>query len=78
MKHYETLFVMKPTLTEEETAKVIEDVKSRLDEIEAINHVGVRELAYPVQKFERGNYVIIYFKNNPEKIAELEKFFKYN
>ncbi len=60
-----TCFVLKPTLTEEEMNANIAKVKTTLEQesakILAIDEMGMRRLAYPVAKYERGFYVIIYY-----------------
>ncbi len=82
MNCYETLFVVKPTLTEEETTAQIEKVKAVLTkenaEILATDDMGMRKLAYPVQKNNRGYYTVLFYKANGETIAELERNLKIN
>lgn len=82
MNCYETLFVVKPTLTEEETTAQIEKVKAVLikenAEILATDDMGMRKLAYPVQKNNRGYYTILFYKASGETIAELERNLKIN
>lgn len=82
MNNYETLYVLKPTLTDEETASNIAKIEAILlregAEILATNNMGMRKLAYPVQKNERGIYTIVYFKANGSVINELERNLKFN
>ncbi len=82
MNNYETLFVIKPTLTDEETAAQIAKVTEILEregaEILATNEMGMRKLAYPVQKNERGVYTIVYFKAAGTIVNELERNLKFN
>ena len=82
MNNYETLFVIKPTLTEEEIAAQIAKVTEILEregaKILAINNMGMRKLAYPVAKNERDVYTIIYFNAVGSVIAELERNLKFN
>jgi small subunit ribosomal protein S6 len=82
MRHYETMIVTKPTLTDEEKANIIENIKKVIGEfngeVVAIDNIGVRDLAYPIQKFERGHYYIIYYKATPECVLELERQMRYN
>lgn len=82
MKHYETVFVVKPTLTEEEIAQQINAIKEIITngggEIAVVEDIGVRALAYEVQKQKRGYYTIIYFKSNGELILEIERNFRIN
>ena len=82
MNCYETLFVVKPTLTEEETTARIEKVKAVLEkegaELLATDDMGMRKLAYPVQKNSRGYYTVLFFKANGTTISELERNLKIN
>ncbi len=82
MNNYETLYVLKPTLTDEETAANIAKIEEILvregAEILATNKMGMRRLAYPVEKNERGVYTIVYFKAEGSVINELERNLKFN
>ena len=82
MTCYETLFVIKPTLTEEETVEQIEKVTATLTkegaELVATNDMGMRKLAYPVEKHARGYYTILFFKAEGTTIQELERNLKIN
>ena len=54
LKHYETMFIIKPTLTEEEMVQQIDLVKTNIEkndgEIVAIEDIGSKQLAYEIQK----------------------------
>ncbi|WP_457562402.1 30S ribosomal protein S6 [Caminibacter pacificus] len=82
LRHYETMFILKPTLTDEEKAAIVENVKKviteRGGEVVAVDNIGVRELAYPIQKFERGHYYIVYYKAPADAVLELERQMRYN
>ena len=55
---YESLFVIKPNLTEEETAAVLNKFTSLIADnggaVESVNAWGKRRLAYPIEKFVEG------------------------
>lgn len=82
IKHYETMFILKPTLTEEETVAQIEAVKALIEknggEISSTDNIGIKELAYEIEKCKRGYYYVIYFKGNPSGIAEIERNYRNN
>jgi small subunit ribosomal protein S6 len=82
MNCYETLFVVKPTLTEEETAAQVAKIKDVLTkegaEILATDDMGMRKLAYQVQKNDRGYYTVVYYKAEGSVIQELERNLKIN
>ena len=82
MTCYETLFVVKPTLTEEETAAQIAKMKEVIAKVDAellaTDEMGMRKLAYPVEKNDRGFYTVLYYKAPGEAIAEIERNLKIN
>ncbi len=82
MTCYETLFVVKATLTDEETAAQITKIKNVLAkegaELVATDDMGMRKLAYPVQKNDRGYYTVLFFKAEGTVINELERNLKIN
>ncbi len=82
MNCYETLFVVKPTLTEEEIAATITKVKDVLAkegaQLIATDDMGMRKLAYPVEKNDRGYYTVLFYKAEGTIISELERNLKIN
>jgi len=82
MRHYENLVIVKPTLTEEEIKSqlaAIEDViTSNGGEIKVCNDMGIRKLAYPIEKSVRGYFYVIYFTMEPKNIAEIERRYRIN
>jgi len=82
MRHYENLVIVKPTLTAEEiqagVAAIEEVITSNGGEIAATNAMGMRKLAYPINKSERGYYHVIYYAAEPASIAEIERRFRIN
>ncbi len=82
MRHYENLVIVKPTLTAEEiqeSIKLIEEViTSNGGEIATTDTLGMRKLAYPVDKNERGYFHVIYYSAEPSVITEIERRFRIN
>lgn len=82
MKHYETMFIVKPTLTDEEMKAQIELVRSNIEknggEIVSAEDMGTRPLAYEIKKNKRGYYYVIYFKAPATSLAELERNYRIN
>lgn len=82
MRHYENLVIVKPTLTEEEiqsTIAAIEEViTSNGGEIVARDAMGMRKLAYPIEKSPRGYFHVVYYMIKPSAIAEIERRFRIN
>jgi small subunit ribosomal protein S6 len=82
MTCYETLFVVKPTLTDEETATQIAKIKEIIAkegaELLATDDMGMRKLAYEVEKNARGYYTVLFYKAEGTLITELERNLKIN
>ncbi|TSA85599.1 30S ribosomal protein S6 [Helicobacter mehlei] len=82
MKHYETMFILKPTLVEEEIKNKLvfyQDVINKQGGvIEATLDMGHRHLAYEIKKQKRGYYFVIYFKAQPKAVLELERLYRIN
>jgi len=82
MNCYETLFVVKPTLTAEEIegqiARVKEIIAEEGGELKATDDMGMRRLAYPIEKQERGYYTVVYYTAPAELVGELERQLRYN
>jgi len=82
MRKYENLVIVKPTLTAEEiqaSVKAIEEViTSNGGEIATTDSMGMRKLAYPIEKNERGYFHVIYYSVAPSAITEIERRFRLN
>ena len=80
MRHYELLVVLKPTLTVEESQAKQTFLKEILEKngavIAAKLEMGTRKLAYQIDKFERGAYVVFYFTAPTAAIAEVERIIR--
>ncbi|MBI1786188.1 MAG: 30S ribosomal protein S6 [Acidobacteria bacterium] len=77
MRIYEELFIIKPDATEEEIDQVIEQlsgvVKSGGGTVDKVEKWGKRRLAYRVDKYREGSYVLIQLSAGPELVKELER-----
>lgn len=80
---YESTFILKPTLTEEEIAPLVERVSQILSAggaaINKIDQWGRRRLAYEIEKLHEGFYVFATFSiEGPaeETIGKLEQFYR--
>lgn len=78
---YETLFIVNPTLGEEEIAAVVDNFKALVEAhgtIEKVEDWGKRRLAYAIEDLHEGHYTLIEFESAPEFPAELDRKFKIN
>jgi small subunit ribosomal protein S6 len=77
MRIYEELFIVKPDAVAEEVDAYIGQVKEIIThaggKIEKEEKWGKRKLAYKVQKFGEGEYVLLQFTANPDLVHEVER-----
>jgi small subunit ribosomal protein S6 len=80
MRKYETMYIIRPDLEEEARTQLIERfsalIKDQGGELTEVKEWGIRKMAYPIQDFKEGYYVLLYFSAGPEVVAELERVFK--
>lgn len=78
MKNYEIMFIIKPTLSEEDNKKVIESfgeilTKNGANIIDS-QDMGSRELAYEIKKYKSGYYYLYVVEANDDKaIKEFDR-----
>ncbi len=78
MNNYETIIIINPELSEEESSKVTERFTEMIGKEGKVNSSevwGKRKLAYPIQKYNEGCYVLINFDGKPEFIDELTRVY---
>ena len=77
MRNYESLYIIHPEVVADELTAMVEKFQKVLTdqgaEIYNLDNWGVRKLAYPISKVERGCYVQTPFTAGPEVIAEFER-----
>ena len=76
---YETVFIVSPTLGEEDTAAIVERFKTLIEQNSTIGDVdewGKRQLAYPINDLTEGYYVLVNFESAPEFPMELDRIYK--
>lgn len=73
---YETVFILTPVLSEDQTKEAVTKFKDLLKEgngkVRHEENWGMRKLAYPIQKKSTGFYHLIEFDSDPSLIAKLE------
>jgi len=77
MRVYEVLFIVAPNTEEESIESLItqlSDVATNQGaRIAKVDRIGRRRLAYPIQKFHEGHYVVLTVEGSGTEIAELER-----
>ena len=77
--NYEALYILKPDLTEEQTAALVERFKSVAEAngtVSEVNEWGKRRLAYPINDLMEGYYVLMTFPAAAAIPAELDRIFR--
>ena len=74
---YEELFIVKPDAPEEEVDQFVEQLQTQLKAggatVDKVEKWGKRKLAYRVDKYREGAYVLFQFSAGPETVKELER-----
>ena len=77
MRIYEELFIVKPDAPDEEVDQFVEQLRTQLTTagatVDKVDKWGKRRLAYKVDKYREGNYVLFQFSAGPEVVKELER-----
>ena len=75
---YETIFIVNNSLGEEAVKSLVEKFTSLISsngEIQAVNEWGVRRLAYPINDYTEGYYVLVKFTATVDFPAELDRIY---
>jgi len=84
VREYEVTVVIQPQLEEAERNQLIERLSdllipgSKENGALTANHWGVRQLAYPIRKFQEGYYVLFEAQLDPTRIRDIERSMQYN
>ncbi len=80
MHRYEVMFIIKPDVQEEELGKLIAQMEGYVTgsggKLEKSEKIGRRRLAYRVERYREGFYVLFVIESEPAGVAELERRMK--
>jgi small subunit ribosomal protein S6 len=80
MRLYEVVYILDSALEEDAVTSKLEKFHelalSQGGEVSAIDHWGIRQLAYPIKKHKTGYYVVAQFTATPEALPEFERLLK--
>lgn len=82
-RYYESVFILKPTLTEEEVQRRLQEIRDTVQkkggEILREEDWGLKKLAYPIGNFNHGRYFIFRVtSSNPQLPNDLDFYYKIN
>ena len=76
-RDYELVMVLTPEASDEEAAAAVERVSEYITEhggsVSEQAGGGVRRLAYPIRRYQEGNYVLTRFTMGPDEVLELNR-----
>lgn len=82
MRKYEIMYIVRPDLDEEGRKALIERFNTILTdhgaEIEKVDEMGMRRLAYEIKKYREGYYVVIELNSQPAAVQEFDRLAKIN
>ncbi len=77
MRKYEIMYVIRPTVLEDDRKALIEELSeiftSRGAEVTKVNEWGTRDLAYEIEKHKKGYYVVLDVVSNDEARIEFDR-----
>ena len=80
MRLYVAVYILDPALDESAVTAKLEKfhalATSKGGEVASVDHWGIRQLAYPVNKLNQGYYVVAQFNAAPDALPEFERIVK--
>ena len=79
MNKYESVIIINDSLNQEKKDEISDKIKefiTKNGELEKMEILGSKKLAYEIQKQKTGYYEVIYFNANPSVITELERIYR--
>ena len=79
MRGYETIFIFRPSLNEEERMKLVEKIEKTISAngvLHESNYWGRKRFAYPIQKFSDGHFYLFVFDAEATVPYELKRLTK--
>ncbi len=79
MNKYESVIIIEPNLDEEKIDSIIQKIKDIIKqkgEVTQVDKMGIKKLAYEINKNKEGYYVVIYLESDPSIISEIERYYR--
>jgi small subunit ribosomal protein S6 len=79
MQLYESIFIVRPSLSDEDTTKLIDKLKGVVEKsgtIVKMENWGKKKLAYEVKRERKGTFVYLNFESKGDLISELERSYR--
>jgi small subunit ribosomal protein S6 len=80
MHLYESIFIIRPSLSDDETNQLIDKMKGLLEKagasLQIVENWGKKKLAYEIKRERRGTFVYLHFKASGNVVGELERAYR--
>ena len=80
MKRYEIMYIVRPNLEEEARKSMINDINQIFTKFESeepkVDEWGMRDLAYEINDFKKGYYVVLDVLASTDAIKEVDRVIK--
>lgn len=80
MRHYETTYILRPNLGEEQFTEIINRTNAIVTDtggaIISLDRWGIKRLAYEINKEVQGYYVYMNYASTGDAVKELERIFR--
>ncbi|CCV64834.1 30S ribosomal protein S6 [Alteracholeplasma palmae J233] len=77
MKKYEVMYIIRPTLDSEQVKKVVSDMNNVFttfgSNIVELKELGLKDLAYEIEKHKKGYYVWLLVEANNDAVNEFNR-----
>lgn len=82
MRTYEVCFIVNPNTVEDDLKKLTSQLEQVIADqggkVTKVDNLGRKKLAYPIGKFDDGNYTFIYLEGSGSEIHEVERRLRVN
>lgn len=82
MRDYEIMYIIRPNIEEDARKEIVERFSNYLTSngatIDKVDEMGSKRLAYEINDFRDGYYVLINFKGNEEAVNEFDRQAKFS
>ena len=82
MTNYEIMYIIRPNIEEEAKKALIERFNSILTDngatIDKVDEMGSRRLAYEINDYRDGYYVVVTFKGGRDAVNEFDRLAKFS
>ena len=76
MNKYESVIIVKPDVDTKEIIKKVEEIVNSNGNMEKIDELGTKKLAYEIRGNKEGQYIVFYFEGGSGLVEELERNYR--